>query len=102
VIVLKRVNVCSNCRKTTRLNIDREFDIGVVVYRAVQDWFFELWLIVDNFPVFPLFSAVHRSFEDELFLTEKQGRLDELEEEALFRLQDELEKLRESKEKGVI
>jgi hypothetical protein len=81
---LKRVDVCPNCSKTARLNLDCEFDVGVVVYRAVEDWYFELWLIVDDFPVFPLFGAVHRGFVDELFLAEKQGRLDELEEKALF------------------
>jgi len=81
---MKRVDVCLSCAKTTRLNIDREFDVGVVVYRAGEDWYFEVWLIVDDFPVFSLFGAVHRGFVDELFLAEKQGRLDDLEEKAFF------------------
>lgn len=89
---MKRVSVCFGCRKTLRLLPD----IGVVVYRAVEDWFFEFWLIVDDFSVFPLFSAVHRGFCDELFLAEKQGRLDDLEEQALFRSVDESEELRGS------
>ena len=81
---MRRFDVCFNCGKTTRLNIDREFDVGVAVFRAVEDWYFELWLIVDDFSVFPLFGAVHRGFVDELFLAEKQGQLDDLEEKALF------------------
>jgi hypothetical protein len=64
----------------------------VAVYRAVEDWYFELWLIVDDIPVFSLFSDVHRSFDDELFLAEMQGRSDNVEEEALFRFQDEVER----------
>jgi hypothetical protein len=89
---LKRVDVCPNCAKTMRLNINREFDVGVVIYRAVEDWYFELWLIVDDSPVFPLFGAVHRGFVDELSLAEKQGRLDDLEEKALF---EEVERVNE-------
>jgi hypothetical protein len=77
-----------------RLNINREFDVGVVIYRAVEDWYFELWLIVDDSPVFPLFGAVHRGFVDELSLAEKQGRLDDLEEKAFFA---EVDKLRKDK-----
>ncbi len=95
-MISKRVDVCFSCCKTARLNSDREFDVGVVVRRAVEDWYFELWLIVDDFAVLPLFGAVHRGFVDELFLAEKQGRLDDVEEEALFRFQDAVEKLRES------
>ena len=97
---MKRVNVCSSCCRSARLNIDREFDVGVVVYRAVEDWYFELWLIVDDIPVFPLFGDIHRSFDDELFLAEMQGRLDGVEEEALFRFQDEVEKLHKSRGRG--
>lgn len=93
---LKHVNVCVDCCKSARLNIDREFDVGVVAYRAVEDWYFELWLIVDDFPVFALFADVHRSFDDELVRAELQGRLDDVEEEALFRFQDEAERLRGS------
>jgi hypothetical protein len=50
---MKRVSVCSGCCRSARLNIDREFDLGLVVYR-VEDWYFELWLIVDDFSVIPL------------------------------------------------
>lgn len=88
---MKRVNVCFDCRKTLRLFPD----VGLVVYRSGEDWYFEFWLIVDDFSVFSLFGAVHRGFVDQLFLAEKQGRLDDLEEEALF---EEADRLREGEE----
>lgn len=97
---MKGVHVCFNHYRSARLNIDCEFDVSVHVYWAVEGWYFEFWLIIDDFPVFPLFGAVHQSFVDELFLAKKQGRLDDLEEEALFKFQDEVEGLRESKVGG--
>ena len=65
--------------------------VGVVAYRSGEDWLFEVWLIVSRFPVFPLFCAVHRGFDDFRALAYVQGRLDEVEELALFEEQDRLE-----------
>ena len=77
---MRRVSVCFDCRKTLRVSSD----VGLVAYRSGENWFFEFWLIVGDFSVLSLFGAVHRGFDDFLFLAEKQGRLDDLEEKALF------------------
>jgi len=74
------VPVCVDCRKTLRLSSD----LGLAVYRSGDDWYFEVWLIVRRRAVCVLFGGVHRGFSDFMFLAEKQGRLDDLEEKALF------------------
>ena len=87
LLSLMRVKVCVDCGVSLWLSRH----VVLVGYKSVEDWFFEFWLVVGGFAVLRLFGGVHRGFEEFRCVAWLQGRLDDVEELALFEEQDRLE-----------